>query len=34
VNQLGASADRMHPNASLRLHLPVAAEVSPRVATR
>jgi len=31
VNELGASAERLQPNVGLRLHLPVAAELSPRV---
>ena len=31
VNHLGASAELSHPNAGLRLHLPVAAEASPRM---
>jgi hypothetical protein len=28
VNELGASAERLQPNAGLRLHLPVTEEVS------
>jgi hypothetical protein len=31
VNDLGASAERLQPNAGLRLHLPVAQEVSAKL---
>jgi hypothetical protein len=31
VNQLGASAERAQPNASLRLHLPVAGELTAKM---
>ena len=31
VNHLGANAERLQPNASLRLHLPVASEVGAKL---
>jgi hypothetical protein len=31
VNELGVSAERQQPNAGLRLHLPVAQEVSTKL---
>ena len=31
VSHLGASAERMQPNAALRLHLPTVAGTSPRL---
>ena len=33
VNHLGASAERLQPNAALRLHLPVASEVAAKVSS-
>jgi hypothetical protein len=31
VNHLGASAEKLNPNAALRLQLPAASDVTPRV---